>query len=144
MARTIECNVCGVPTNVSKDATGAVCWQCVIERMQKDGTYSDGFQINKPKQTSASGYPKGWRFMKEFVHQDGTVYHRGVPQPNLKGTLTPTPIAVKPKKSKAQKKEERAALLAEYGKVKKAFQKETRKTYKKKLETKLKKLQKQI
>ena len=39
MARTIECNVCGVPTNVSKDATGAICWQCVIDNMQKDGTY---------------------------------------------------------------------------------------------------------
>lgn len=144
MLRIVECNNCGVLTSVGKDATGAVCWECVVEGMQKDGTYQDGFQINKPKQTSASGYPKGWRFMKVFVHQDGTVYHRGVPQPSLKGTLTPTEVAEKPKKTKAQKREERATLLAEYGKIKKAYQKETRKTYKKKLEAKLKKLQKQI
>ena len=82
--------------------------------------------------------------MKEFVHADGTVYYRGVEQPTLKDTKQATQIAIKPKKSKAQKKEERDALLAEYGKLKKAFQKETRKTYKKKLESKLKRLQKQI
>ena len=49
------------------------------------------------------GYPKGWRFMKEFVHVDGTVYHRGVEQPNLKGKKKPTEIVVKPKLTKKQK-----------------------------------------
>lgn len=144
MSKSIECTQCGILEKVPDYVEAVVCWLCVIENMKKDGICDDGVPIKKSKQSTAQGYPKGWRFMKEFVHSNGTVYHRGVEQPQLKGTLAATPIAIKVKKSKAQKKEERDALLAEYGKVKKAFQKETRKTYKKKLETKLKRLQKQI
>jgi hypothetical protein len=144
MSKSIECIQCGDLVKVPEYTEATKCWRCVIEDMQKDGTIDDGLPTRRSKQTTAQGYPKGWRFMKEFVHADGTVYYRGVEQPSLKGTKQATPITLKPKKSKAQKKEEKDALLAEYGKLKKAFQKETRKTYKKKLETKLKRLQKQI
>lgn len=144
MSKSIECIQCGDLVKVPEYTEATKCWRCVIEDMQKDGTIDDGLPARKSKQTTTQGYPKGWRFMKEFVHADGTVYYRGVEQPSLKGTKQATPITLKPKKSKAQKKEEKDALLAEYGKLKKAFQKETRKTYKKKLETKLKRLQKQI
>lgn len=144
MPKFIECTECGSVVPVPDYVEAVTCWRCVTENMQKDGTIDEGLPTKKSKQTTAQGYPKGWRFMKEFVHADGTVYYRGVEQPSLKGTKQATPIAIKPKKSKAQKKEERDALLAEYGKLKKAFQKETRKTYKKKLESKLKRLQKQI
>jgi len=36
--------------------------------------------------------PRGWHFMNEFVDSEGNVYHKGVEQPELKGTLTPTII----------------------------------------------------
>ena len=82
--------------------------------------------------------------MKEFVHSDGTVYHRGIEQPQLKGTLDPTAIVVKPKKTKAQKAQEKAAVMKQYADLKKQLKKETRKTRIKSLESKLKKLQKQL
>ena len=34
---------------------------------------------------------RGWQFMKEFVHEDGRVFHKGKEQIHLKGTLPPTP-----------------------------------------------------
>jgi hypothetical protein len=137
MGKTIECKLCGtlVP-NVESDEV--ICWECVTESLGKLE------QPKRPKQVTSQGYPKGWKFMKEFIHQNGTVYHKGVEQPNLKGTLPPTQITTKPKKTKQQKKEEKQSALVEYTKVKKLLKNETRKTYKKKLETKLKKLQKQI
>lgn len=38
------------------------------------------------------GFLRGWKLMKEFVHIDGTVYHFGEEQPELKGTLSPTDV----------------------------------------------------
>lgn len=32
----------------------------------------------------------GWRLMREFVDTEGNVYHRGIEQPHLKGSLPPT------------------------------------------------------
>jgi hypothetical protein len=29
-----------------------------------------------------TGHPRGWQFMKEFVHTDGTVYFKGKEQPD--------------------------------------------------------------
>jgi len=55
----------------------------------------------KPKK---SGRPAGWHFMSEFVDKDGTVFHKGVEQPKLKGTLKPT--KVKKKKTKRRTKQE--------------------------------------
>ena len=36
--------------------------------------------------------PRGWHFMAEFVDSEGNVYFKGVEQPELKGTLSPTII----------------------------------------------------
>ncbi len=135
---TIECKFCGLEKQAPVATTGYTCWQCVIENYWSPE--------DSPKKKSV-GYPKGWRFMKEFVHEDGTVYHKGEEQPDLKGTLQPTPLTPKEpkaKKSKAQKAREKHEALSEYSKVKKELQKETRKTYRRKLETQLKKLQKLI
>jgi hypothetical protein len=82
--------------------------------------------------------------MKEFVHSNGTVYHKGVEQSQLKDTIQPTIITVKPKKNKIQKQQEREQVLTEYAELKKSLKKETRKTVIKKIEVKLKKLQKQL
>jgi hypothetical protein len=57
-----------------------------------------------------SDRPRGWKFMKEFVMADGTVYHKGVEQPALKGTLPVTVIEPKPEKKKITKEEKQAAI----------------------------------
>lgn len=139
MTKILECKLCGgLVYNVSKDAVSITCSECVLEMVKElEGP-------KKKKLATAQGYPKGWRFMKEFVHSDGTVYHRGIEQPQLKGTLDPTAIVVKPKKTKAQKAQEKAAVMKQYADLKKQLKKETRKTRIKSLESKLKKLQKQL
>ncbi len=139
MSKTLECKDCGALVhNVNDDIAAVVCWECVSEMMQ-------GYdQPVKKKQSTAQGYPKGWRFMKMFVHADGTVYFRGVEQPALKGQHEPTPIITKPKKSKAQKAQEKAELMSEYASLKKQLKKETRKTVIRKIESKMKRLQKQL
>jgi hypothetical protein len=142
MGITLECMKCGaIMLNRSSNATGAICYQCINESMREFD------QPIKVKKAPAQGFPKGWRFMKEFVHSNGTVYFKGVEQPDLKGTLTPTtiqPKAPKTKKSKAQKAKEKAEIARQYADLKKQLQKETRKTVIKKIESQLKKLQKHI
>jgi len=95
-------------------------------------------------QKKKAGYPKGWRFMTEFVHTDGTVYHKGVEQPGLKGTLKPTEVVAKPKLSKKQKEEQKLSLIEEYAVLKKKLKSEKRKTVRKKIELRLNKLSKLI
>lgn len=142
MGITLECMKCGViMPNRSNGATAAICWQCVNEAMKEFD------EPIKTKRAPAAGYPKGWRFMKEFVHVDGTVYFKGVEQPDLKGSLSPTtiqPKTPKAKKSKAQKAKEKADIAKQYADLKKQLQKETRKTAIRKIESQLKKLQKHI
>lgn len=36
--------------------------------------------------------PRGWALRKEYVDLQGNVFHKGVEQPNLKGTLRPSNI----------------------------------------------------
>ena len=56
----------------------------------------------------SSGRPRGWQFMNEFVDKDGRVFHKGIEQPDLKGTLEPTKI--EPKKSQKLSRSEKAEL----------------------------------
>ena len=133
--KQIECTRCGTNVKVANDVVGATCSECVIE-------------MTAPPKTNVSqkklGYPKGWRFMKEFVHQDGSVYHRGIVQPELKGTMDPTPIIEKPKISKKQKAEQQQTLMEEYATLKKKLKSEKRKTVRKKIELRLNKISKLI
>ena len=134
MTITIECSKCGAFCKVSKNATGVICSDCVLDML-----------IDLDQKTTVKkkvGYPKGWRFMKVFVHADGTVYYRGVEQPELKGKLEPTQIVEKPKKTKKQKQEEKMSLIDEYASLKKKLKGEKRKTVRKKIELRLNKLSK--
>lgn len=137
---TVDCASCGTTVkSIDPNIASVLCWECVAESM---GTYEkDHRKYVAPKQ---EGYPRGWRFMKVFVHSDGTVYHKGVEQPQLKGTMDATQTQTKQKKSKAQKKKEAALIATEYAQVKKQLKAEKRKTEIKKLERLLKKLEKQL
>ena len=81
-----------VDTNAHK-VTCAYCVQLAV-----------GFpeDIEKPK---PSGRPAGWHWMNEFVDKDGNVFHKGIEQPKLKGTLPPTKIKTK-KKAKRRTQEQ--------------------------------------
>lgn len=76
---------------VDDSAVKAVCWKCVARMVP--------IETPKPK----SGYPRGWKFMAEFVDTDGNVYHKGELQPELFGTKDPTPIKVAKKPERKKK-----------------------------------------
>ena len=112
----MDCKITGEPVaNVSTEVK-SVIGSRAVQRM-----------VGIPKEKSRpqpSGRPAGWHFMGEFVDKDGTVYHRGVEQPKLKGTLKPTKVVAK-KKAKRRTKEE--ILIARQAEKKAALKKAVKK-----------------
>ena len=106
----MDCKITGEPVaNVSEEAVSVIGSRAVMNMV--------GMPTEKPKKVS-TGRPAGWHFMNEFVDKDGNVFHKGVEQPKLKGTLPPTkvePVKRKKRRSKEQilldrQKEKKAAL----------------------------------
>ncbi len=112
----MDCKITGEPVaNVSTEAKSVIGSRAVMGMV--------GIPKEKPKKVS-TGRPAGWHFMNEFVDKDGTVFHRGVEQPKLKGTLKPTKVVPK-KKTKRRTKEE--ILLAREAEKKAALKKAVKK-----------------
>ena len=113
----MDCKVTGDPVaNVSMEAVSVVGSRAVMG------------MVGMPKESKSSyrptGRPAGWHFMNEFVDKDGNVFHKGVEQPKLKGTLSPTKVEPK-KKTKRRTKEE--ILIARHNKKKAALKKAVKK-----------------
>ena len=112
----MDCKITGEPVaNVSTEAKSVIGSRAVMGMV--------GLPKEKPKKVS-TGRPAGWHFMNEFVDKDGTVFHKGVEQPKLKGTLKPTKVTPK-KKTKRRTKEE--ILLARDAEKKAALKKAVKK-----------------
>lgn len=134
----LECKDCGVEVRCDRNAVSVVCANCVAESVS---TLDEPI---KKKRSTTEGYPRGWRFMKEFVHTNGTVYHKGIEQPELQGTKIPTTIVQKPKISKHEKKKQKEEALLQLAKLKKDLKKATKKTEIKKIESEIKKVTKLV
>lgn len=65
---------------VDESSKAVLCWKCTA------------MMLPPPEEKKVSGYPRGWKFMNEFVDKDGNVYHKGELQPELFGKLSPTEI----------------------------------------------------
>ena len=112
----MDCKITGEPVaNVSTEAKSVIGSRAVMGMV--------GLPKEKPKKVS-TGRPAGWHFMNEFVDKDGNVFHKGVEQPKLKGTLKPTKVVPK-KKTKRRTKEE--ILLARDAEKKAALKKALKK-----------------
>ena len=112
----MDCKVTGEPVaNVSTEAVSVVGSGAVMGMV--------GMPKDKPQRVS-TGRPAGWHFMNEFVDKDGNVFHKGVEQPKLKGTLKPTKVVAK-KKAKRRTKEE--ILIARQAEKKAALKKAVKK-----------------
>tara|TARA_Y100001938_G_scaffold127595_1_gene180606 strand:+ start:109 stop:537 length:429 start_codon:yes stop_codon:yes gene_type:complete len=112
----MDCKITGEPVaNVSTNAKSVIGSRAVMGMV--------GIPKEKPKKVS-TGRPAGWHFMNEFVDKDGNVFHKGVEQPKLKGTLKPTKVVPK-KKTKRRTKEE--ILLARDAEKKAALKKAVKK-----------------
>ena len=100
----MDCKITGEPVpNVSTEAVSVIGSRAVLGMV--------GMPKEKPKRVS-TGRPAGWHFMNEFVDKDGNVFHKGVEQPKLKGTLKPT--KVKPPKRKAKRRTKDEILVARH------------------------------
>ena len=114
MLRCLKCQMVATD-RVSSTAHSYICSSCVTRMIP--------CEADKPKRVS-SGRPSGWHFMKEFVDKDGKVFHKGVEQPKLFGTLPATKVKPK-KKTKRRSREE--ILIARDGEKKAAIRKAVKK-----------------
>jgi hypothetical protein len=131
-------HICNEYTVVANDATEVICYKCV------NAVLDHSLITRTPVK---SDKPKGWKFMKEYVYTDGTVYHKGVEQPALKGTLPVTVIEAKPEKKKMSKQEKdlaRQDLGKQIEKLKGEIIREQRKGKKAELTRALSKANKQL
>ena len=113
----MDCKVTGEPVpNVSTEAVSVIGSRAVLGMV--------GMPKEKPKKVS-TGRPAGCHFMNEFVDKDGNVFHKGVEQPKLKGTLPPTKVQPVKRKKRRSKEEILLARNAEKkAALKKAVQKQ--------------------
>jgi len=120
----MDCKITGQPVkNVSTDATSVIGDKALTSRMYK--MFPETFEIVNKRSYKPTGRPAGWHFMSEFVDKDGNVFHKGVEQPKLKGTLPPTKVKKPKKKTKRRTKDE--ILVAKYKEKKAVLKKELQK-----------------
>ena len=115
---------CGNYISVGETAVSVTCPTCVNRKIMIN---FPELHEDKPKRKS-TGRPAGWHFMVEFVDVNGNVFHKGVEQPKLKGTLPPTKI--KPKK-KTRRRSKEQILLDRHNKKKEVLRKAKKKLSKK-------------
>ena len=87
---------CNEWSEVSPNSTAVLCYKCVCKT------------VGPPEVSSgyvSKGRIRGWQFMKVFVDPQGNVFHKGVEQPDLKGTLEPTKPKPPKKKTKSYMRE---------------------------------------
>ena len=115
----MDCKITGEPvSNVGTDAVSVIGSRALHSRLNK--MFPETTKEIRPR----TGRPSGWHFMKEFVDKDGTVFHKGVEQPDLKGTLPAT--VVKPKK-KTKRRTQQEILIARDAEKKQALKKAVQK-----------------
>lgn len=73
---------------IDSSSQAALCWKCTAR------------MVPPPEEKKSTGYPRGWKFMAEFVDKEGNVYHKGELQEKLFGTLPPTEIKESTKERK--------------------------------------------
>ena len=119
----MDCKITGQPVkNVSTDATSVIGDRALMGRIHK--LFPDDFNKATKPTYRPTGRPAGWHWMAEFVDKDGNVFHKGVEQPKLKGTLKPT--KVKPKK-RVKRRSKDEILVAKYNEKKAALKKAVKK-----------------
>ncbi len=118
-------NNCGRELKVHSNIESALCWRCTAKKY---------YPPPDIKTNQKSDKPRGWKFMKEFVDKDGTVYFEGVEQPKLKGKKEITDVEKIKKEQKKKSIEKKKNKLLRAEKIEKKLLKE----YKKKKELKKK------
>ena len=115
----MDCKITGEPVpNVSTEAISVIGSRAFMARMDKM------FPTETKSQRVRTGRPAGWHWMKEYVDKWGNVFHKGVEQPDLKGTR---PITLSKAKKKILRRTQEEILLAREAEKKAALKKEFKK-----------------
>jgi ribosomal protein S27E len=114
--RYMECKKCGTYSVTGEEATAVTCSTCVMAMVEPPVI------INR--RSADDMKPRGWHFMKEYIDKQGNVFHRGVEQPGLKGTLKETVIQVKTKIGKKDKEKYKWLAAGKIGVLKKKLKKQ--------------------
>lgn len=96
----LKCSSCDRIVSCDSITVRVICEICCMKYITIDKEKLVEKKVN-------IGFPSGWRFYKTFVHQDGRVFERGVENVSLKGTLKPTEILKRVKKSKFEREKDR-------------------------------------
>lgn len=121
----LQCKVCYDYQPVSENIISVTCSRCAIYRSLKLIPLEE--MIPSLKKKESTGRPAGWHFMKEFVDKDGNVFHKGIEQPKLKGTLPPTKIKPRKKKKKLSADEKLYKRIKDYKKKQKIKKRQQKK-----------------
>tara|TARA_R110002020_G_scaffold215876_2_gene423179 strand:+ start:470 stop:880 length:411 start_codon:yes stop_codon:yes gene_type:complete len=121
----MQCKSCYDYKPVEDNIVSFTCSTCTMIRVLKRTPLEEMVPSLMKKKTS--GRPAGWHFMNEFVDKDGTVFHKGKEQPELKGTLKPTKVKPRKKKKKLSADEKLFKRAADYKKRLKAKRKQKKK-----------------
>ena len=107
--------------SVGEKTTAVTCSNCVQRICLAHTSLEEMMPSLRKKVTT--GRPPGWHFKNEFVDKDGTVFHKGKEQPELKGTLKPTKVKPPKKRKKLTKDEKLYKRITDWKKRKKARKK---------------------
>ena len=94
---TLECSLCNTPVKVYENIIKVTCSICCA--------HMGPILVDKAQAAEKidTGFPRGWRFYKQFIHKDGRVFERGKENISLKGKLDATIILEKLKLSRFEK-----------------------------------------
>jgi len=98
---------------VDANTKSVLCWKCTSSL------------VPPPEEKKTNGYPRGWKFMTEFVDKDGNVYRKGEIQSDLFGTLPPTEIKENTIKERKKKETIDDKITTEYSKMVQAVKRKT-------------------
>ena len=121
--RKLTCECGEIVSNVGMKAVSVECWRCVAVKVAPQ----EQRLLKVP-----TGFPPGWKFMTEFVHEDGRVFQRGIENEKLKGKRKATDLEMlkKKRKQKAEEKKKQKMmgksdekLIKEFNRKKKGKQK---------------------
>lgn len=96
---------CNEKVYVDDHIVKVLCWRCTAEMLPMP-----------ERRIAHNGYPRGWKFMKVFVDKDGNVFHKGIQQEDLFGTLPPTKLDKKTNKKKTEKQTMNEKIMVEVAK----------------------------
>ena len=122
---------CGGEAFADSNCIKVVCSNCVMKMTMSLLSEKERDKVFGLTTQRKAPFPRGWKWMNEFVDESGNVYHKGAEQKKLKGTRPFTDILAMKARQKANKEKRKLAeqkkllkMAAEKKELKKAIKKQ--------------------